>query len=233
MTKRDLHLISERLLREWNLLTSDGEMRERTIDIDHIAEQHLNITIVGSESRGLYRLPARKLGAINIAERKIIVRRRLLEDDKHFRDYRHVISHETAHAILHSELVSQMFLPFENHEVFNGHSNRLAFSRDGSAEFEVEANVLGALLLIPFRELIKTLAQIINTYSSEATPISNSLVEERAAAAYYRGVVPMLMQRFEVSKAVALMVLHYWNAHMRPPLEWQRLAREVRNRTSK
>lgn len=233
MTKRDLHLISERLLREWNLLTQDGEMRERIIDIDHIAERHLNLTIVGSESRGLYRLPSRKLGAINIGERKIIVRRRLLEDDRQLRDYRHVVSHEAAHAILHSDLVSQMFLPFENHEVFNGHSSRLAFSKDGSAENEVEANVLGALLLVPFRDLVKTLTPLINTYSAEAPPISNSLIEERAAAKYYRGVAPRLMERFEVSKAVALTVLHYWNAQIRPPLEWQRLAKEDPNRSSK
>jgi len=224
LIQRDLHLIAERLLFESEQVDVHGWLRHGVVEIDHVIEGHLGLEIVGSERRGILRLPSRKLATIDLEERRIIVRKRLMNDLRREGEYRQVIAHEAGHAIIHADVAKQTTLPFVEPDVNPSGARKPAFSSPRTDERELEANVFGALVLIPMREFFHCVQPIVRSYvTADWTRISarGAEAEERAATQYREDAVAALCLRFQASPSVAKIALAYWHGLDRPPRSWQ------------
>ena len=228
MSDRNLHQIAERVLREVGQLDSAGYMTEQFIDVDHVVEVGLGLQVVGSSQKGRWRLPSRRLGALDLDHRKVVVNSKVMDCQGEEPRYRQILAHEAAHAVLHADHSKQYLLPFDEHEVPRGPRTKLGFSHAMKGEIEQEANTLGALLLIPEADMLVALAPPITRYFHAdwaLTAVGNRELEQHAALEYQTSAVSALCERFMVTESVAKIALDYWRALSRPPHSWgQRLS---------
>ncbi|MGV3615123.1 MAG: hypothetical protein ACO1SV_07290 [Fimbriimonas sp.] len=218
------------MLGEAGLCDERGHLLDRTVDIDHLAESHRGLKVVGHERSGDLRLPTGKNAVIHPKRRLIVVRRKIYDDPGREAQYREVVAHEVAHDILHSPLLDQGALPLAGATRSRHRVGTFGFSRNGDEGIEAEAIYMGALLLVPIRDLIREVSPSVRKYAAGDWTRMTALkdeAEKRAAAIYCADAVAAITERFEVPATTAKVTLAYWDADRRPCAEWLRLCREV------
>lgn len=230
MRANHLHTLANRALGEAGLYDERGHLLERTVDIDHLAEFHRGLKVVGHERSGDLRLPAGKNAVIHPRRRLIVVRRKIYDDPNREAQYREVVAHEVAHDILHSPLLDQGALPLTGVSRSSKRFGTFEFSRNEDEGIEAEAIYMGALLLVPVRDLIREVSPNVREYATgnwtRVTALKDE-AERRAAEAYASNAVKAVSERFDVPVTTAKVALAYWDSERRPCAEWLRLCREA------
>lgn len=219
MSLRDLNATAERIRSDAGLTDSSGNVLKLPVDIERIAENR-GLYIIGSEPKGPFRLPAKRSGQIMIKNRLLIVRATLLDDPALESDLLEVLSHEVAHDALHAGLLNQWPLPFGRHDARRLTPAFLAFSSSSKSSIEREAIYLGALLLIPAKEMIGVLAPAVQSYRSSLDRWISSAGASDASDRYQRSAITLLTETFSVPVRVAKIALDYWGASLSPSRDW-------------
>ncbi len=198
-----------------------GRMRTGLVDIDRLAE-YRGLRVVGSSRSLGLGLPPRTLAMLDIRRRIVVVSNRLFDDPSREDVYRQVIAHEVAHDMHHSNVGAQPRLPFGEALFRKLDGGQFAYSRE-RIRLENEANVLGALLLIPADEMAITIGANVAAYFSDDWTRYSSWcpdVELKAAHSYSDASVTAICERFLVPTASARLALDYWRILDRPNPRW-------------
>jgi len=229
MSARELHREAERLRHEAGLLDDDGLVRSLPVDVERIARSR-KLAIIGSETRGRFRLPPRRKGEIRIHDRHLVVKSSLLDDDSREMDLFEVVAHEVGHDALHSELLAQPPLPFGHSDFGRLSIGRMAFGTTRGI-YETEAIYLGALVQVPFAEMRRAIASAVERYALAVQSVdqgASASIADRAAVRYRRDAEEAIVRELVVKRRVAKIALDYWNAAVKPRREWIKEVLEAR-----
>lgn len=150
----------------------------------------------------------------------MIVRSNLLEDSTKEPELLEVIAHEIAHDELHAVLLAQRPLPFGRIDSRRFVPAFLTFSSSSSNAHEREAIYLGALLLVPVREMMLELAPVAQAFQSNIGGCYGDAALETLIKRYREAAVSAIVDKFAVPSRVAKIALDYWGASSRPCPEW-------------